>query len=274
MVQTNEYSYESHMLPLPEVEGITIRHLKSGRTGARKTWTAAPVLLRYLAVHDGLRSLGDKSIEQNSTLDMSIAPSDPPEMRFDQAYNILELGGGSGYVSVGLAKLLRSSSSQSCNSKIMCTDMDKNTLKNMKHNVYENKETKMVAIEKLEWGDDVGGENFFKALGRKFSETKTMQKGTEATQDPVQHLTHVIGSDVHYGETTLDPLSSIVSALKVRNPDIQVVLLIKERGIGTVDELVEQIEIKLQGNDCNLPVYVRDIYQNSEPTAAMKLIEC
>ena len=224
-----------------------------------------------LAGHDGLKSLGDKSIEQNSTLDMLITPSDLPEMQLDRVCNILELGGGSGYVSVGLAKFLRSSSQPT--SKIMCTDMDKNTMKNMRHNMYENKETKMVAIEKLEWGDDVGGDIFFKALERKFSETKSLQKDTDATQDPVKLLTHVIGSDVHYGETTLDPLSSIVSALKVRNPDIQVILLIKERGLGTVDDLVEQIELKLQGNDCNTPVYVRNVNQSSEPTDTMNLIE-
>ena len=109
--------------------------------------------------------------------------------------------------------------------------------------------------------------------------------GTIPKRHPIQLLTHVIGSDVHFGIATLDPLLSIISSIKVRNPSVQVIIMLKERGSNSVAELVEQIEMKvnneMKGNDelkeydgDEFPVHVRDVIQAGVPDLNMKLVEC
>mmetsp|Transcript_31809 Transcript_31809/g.60768 ORF Transcript_31809/g.60768 Transcript_31809/m.60768 type:complete len:429 (-) Transcript_31809:67-1353(-) len=370
---------------------FSIRHLRAGRTGARKTWAAAPALLDYLVLKDGLRRRKNNLDERkqkidndndadasSSVLDMAsvIANPDHPaaatsaaafaeSLLDDRPCNILELGGGSGYLSVGLAKALTATSTSSIMTttstastsktsstkasstlKIMCTDMDKHTIKNMRHNICANKETKTVAIEKLDWGEDVGGEKFDLALARKFkvgkvkvvskakksnsnsnnsnssppsssspppTATASASASASATReevlhnddddnndDPVRLLTHVIGSDVHFGETTLGPLSSVIASIKRRNPNVRVIIMMKERSVNSAEELVEQIELKVNSGsgerndndggdgdggggggakekDCaatTTVVRVRDVIQSGMPDFRMKLIEC
>ena len=288
------------------VETFSIRHMKAGRTGARKTWSAAPILLDYLTLQNGLQSLEDKNVEEaGSVLNMALNTTTKScdisgisqsisQSSDDKQYNILELGGGSGYVSVGLAKSVSSSpkKSHSSNMKIMCTDMDRETIKNMRHNICANKETKIIAIEKLDWGSDIGGIKFAKALERKFNAVKSKSKSEEKGDDdcycpdPIKLLTHVIGSDVHFGVATLDPLSSIISSIKVRNPNVQVIIMNRERSSNSVAELVEQIELKvnqkMNGNELihhggdggGFTVHVRDVIQAGDPGLNMKLVEC
>lgn len=277
--QSNKFTWDTHQ---SRCCTFNIRHTKAGRTGARKTWSAAPELLRYLTLNNGLQNLDKKRIVHGSMLDM-IALEPETELTLpNEQFNILELGGGSGFVSVGLAKAFHSSALSNHNAKIMCSDMDKNTIKNMRHNICENKETKTVTVEKLEWSNEVGGDKFDKALERKFR--VTTDDSLEYNSDPVTLLTHVIASDVHYGETTLHPLSSIIASIKYRNPHVQVIIMLNERSESrsSIAELVEQIELKvLEKNEDGyvFTIHVRDVIQSistigGESKLQMKLIEC
>ena len=282
----NAYSWDTYQVPQLQVEDLEaesetfkIRHLRAGRTGARKTWSAAPALLTYLTLQDGFRNLCDKNIDSDHVLDVAATSQDiiPMTILSDARLNVLELGGGSGYVSVGLAKAFPSTAtmpSSPHNMKIMCTDMDRNTIKNMRHNICTNKETKTVAIETLEWGDDIGGEKFAKALERKFGRVSDSSIPYTESPDPILLLTHVIASDVHFGENTLDPLSSIVSSLKRRNPNVQVIIMLKERNPNSVAELVEQIELKVKNSEQDITVHCRDVIESGTPDFRLKLIEC
>lgn len=276
--KSNKFTWDTHQ---SRCCTFNIRHTKAGRTGARKTWSAAPELLRYLTLNNGLQNLDKKRIVHGSMLDM-IALEPETELTLpNEKFNILELGGGSGFVSVGLAKAFHSSTLSNHNAKIMCSDMDKNTIKNMRHNICENKETKTVAVEKLEWSNEVGGDKFDKALERKFR--VTTDDSLEYNSDPVTLLTHVIASDVHYGETTLHPLSSIIASIKYRNPHVQVIIMLNERSESrsSIAELVEQIELKVleKNEEYIFTIHVRDVIQSvstigGESKLQMKLIEC
>lgn len=290
MKNTNAFMWETYDVPDPDAassdadgtETFEIRTMKAGCTGARKTWSAAPVLLDYLSLKDGLKDLSLKNFDDGSSLDMALE-ADSDGLRTHSCCNILELGGGSGFLSVGLAKSLRSSSDPAtCTTKIMCTDSDKNTIKNMRYNVVENNESKTVAVQKLDWSDDdIGGDKFASALERMFRAKNTAVE--ERSFDPMSLITHVIGSDVHFGHQTLQPLSSIIAAIKHRNPSVQVIIMLKERSENGVAHLVAEIEKKLQqqeGNNdevgrCNnFPVHVRDVIETGVPELKMKLVEC
>ena len=149
------------------------------------------------------------------------------------------------------------------------------TVKNMRHNVTQQPKTSMVSkavsVETLSWGSDIGGEKFSKALGSQFrvrntGKMKSQKKqetcatdhnepeslstaAMESEDDPVLLVTHLIASDVLYGRTTLEPLSSVVAAFKLRNPKINVIILNKERSPESypdMEELKSQIEAKVQ----------------------------
>ncbi len=298
MKNTNEFSWETYAVPAAASSTLSdgpemfeIRTMKAGRTGARKVWSAAPVLLDYLSLKDGLKDINLKNFDDGSLLDMTLdANSDG--LRSLSCCNILELGGGSGFLSIGLAKSLRSSSDSStcCKTKIMCTDSDKNTIKNMRYNVTENNESKTIAVQKLDWSDDsIKGSKFAGALERTFqaqakSTTHDVAEEQKSSFDPISLLTHVIGSDVHFGHQTLEPLSSIIAAIKHRNPTVQVILMLRERSENGVADLVSEIEKKLQeghnyegGRYNNHIVHVRDVKESNVPEESelkMKLVEC
>ena len=80
----------------------------------------------------------------------------------DETLNIVELGGGNGTLGVGLAMALNGSHTEATksfqpNAKIMCTDHDHQTVKNMRFNVMQQpKECKVgraVRAESLDWGN-------------------------------------------------------------------------------------------------------------------------
>lgn len=292
MKNTNAFTWETYAVPKKTssdggadgaadgCETFEIRTMKAGRTGARKTWLAAPVLLDYLSLKDGLKDIKDKNFDDGSLLDMALE-TNGYGAQHKHSYNILELGGGSGFLSVGLAKSLRSSSDAfTCNAKIMCTDNDQNTMKNMRWNICENKESKTIATQRLDWGDDIGGDKFASALERTFKAKNTSHVVGEQNNaiDPISLLTHVIGSDIHFGYQTLDPLSSIIAAIKHRNPIVQVIIMLKERSENGVADLVAEIERKLQegnnGRDDQCTVHVRDVVESGVPELKMKLVEC
>lgn len=119
----------------------------------------------------------------------------------------------------------------------------------------------------------------------------------EEEEDRLRLLTHLIASDVLYGQTALEPLSSVVSALKLRNPDIIVILLLRERSPNAVEDLKSQIEAKVRNgllleepSKSEMPsqqrhpsakaalqgfgVSVRDVVHNIDTVANMKMVEC
>ena len=290
MKNLNAFTWETYAVPRATSDGLDgldgvadgsffeIRTMKAGRTGARKTWAAAPVLLRYLSQKDGLKDINEKNFDDGSLLDMALETNGYDKLKL---CNILELGGGSGFLSVGLAKSLRSSSNQV--TKIMCTDSDTTTIKNMRYNVIANNESKTIAIQKLDWSDGIGGDKFASALERMFKDKNAPNVVKEQIIDPISLITHVIGSDVHFGHQTLSPLSSIIVAIKHRNPLAQIIIMLKERSENGVADLVAEIERKLQEGNIDdddlckyneFPVYVRDVVELGVPDLKMKLVEC
>ena len=364
------------------VQSFTIRHLKQGGTGARKTWPAAEVLLDYLVNRGGLRSSSEKIIDTNSDtsernfLDMRKSSSmmqDQTDSIFCHSlgkdfgltsgndltkhYHILELGAGSGYLGVGLATVLNrdscaeqrkfklESGKDRAASKVkfkplvrlLCTDNDRPTIKNMRHNIARQPQdrniTKAVRVEILEWGADIGGAKFAKAVESQFPEmngttfstagstdtipslhgdsnsvqisskdnqvTNDSSESAKHAKDPIRLLTHVIASDVLYGRTTLDPLSSVISAIKLRNPRIVVVALLRERSPNAVANLKTSIMNKIRHDLlllkkchpepeahaekqrlldmeclCDFRVTVRDVLHDIDNDSNLKLLEC
>ena len=294
----------------PKTQSFTMRHLKQGATGAVKTWPVAEVLLDYLVRRDGLRDAGLKALDRNQDsgiLDLTNAPSWPHgvggvSIVTDKCYNVVELGSGSGYLGVGLALSLNREANLLTTERgdpfrprvrILCTDNDRRTVKNMRHNVTqqpkESMVSKAVAVETLSWGADIGGDKFEKAVKTQFRRTKQDEsEAIEAESDPLRLVTHVIASDVHYGVTTLEPLSSVIAAFKLRNPNIVVVILNKERSpeqYPDTAQLKSQIEAKVRhglGTTEYAPtthseldgfsVTVRDVLHRD--ITNMKIIEC
>ena len=312
-------------------KSFLIRSLKQGSTGAVKTWPACEVLLEYLVRRGGLRDTEEKldvstaatsaeSQNDASVLDMTSNPPspsssiefiDPPTMADDPTLNIVELGGGNGTLGVGLAMALsgvddknstvtkKKKSGFQPNAKIMCTDNDHRTVKNMRFNVTQQpKECKIgkaVRAESLDWSEEIGGEDFASRVEDQFGggsskNDQEMEEGDadNSADDPMQLVTHVVGSDIHFGHTTLDPLSSVIAAFKLRNPQINVTLLMKERNpenYADVADLATEIEAKvskgLEEEDDNstigdelqdFSVSVRDVLHDEIEN--MKLLEC
>ena len=218
----------------------------------------------------------------------------------DPTLNIVELGGGNGTLGVGLAMALNVSDDKNSksgfqpNAKIMCTDNDHRTVKNMRFNVTQQpKECKIgkaVRAESLDWGVEIGGDDFASRIEDQFGNNQEKEEGDadNSSDDPMQLVTHVIGSDIHFGHTTLDPLSSVVAAFKLRNPQVNVTLLMKERNpenYADVADLASEIEAKvskgLEDEDDNstigdelqdFTVSVRDVLHDEIEN--MKLLEC
>lgn len=254
------------------LNSFTIRHLKQGATGAVRTWPAAEVLLDYLVRRGGLLgNANDVAARRDSTvLDLSGPPNAMQqtsdlkqlgELTASHCYNVMELGAGSGYLGVGLSLAMNQEACRRFNGssakhvrqpfqpqvRVMCTDNDKTTIKNMRHNIASQPParnvSKAVKVESLDWGsDDIAGDKFSNAIQSFFS---GMQSCGLQEEDPINLLTHMVASDVHYGESTLEPLSTIVSACKLRNPQIVVILLLRERSPNAVADLKSQIEEKV-----------------------------
>lgn len=290
-------------------ESYVIRNLKQGTTGATKTWPACGVLLDYLVCRGGLRELEDKlparAIGSDDAsidvLDMTLPPNkfygsathpgiiNNDGTKAESGYNIVELGAGTGCLGVGLSMALNHRDEDQSTAKILCTDLDKGTIKNMRFNISEQPRAsnvnKNVRVEPLGWADNIGGEKFSKAVERQF-----VGRGADDLQEeeePLRLVTHLIGSDIHFGSHTLEPLSSVISAFKLRNPDIIVVVMIKERSpesFADVAELASIIEekvkrgleldehVKMRSELDDFSVSVRDVLH--EEVMNMKLVEC
>ena len=336
--------------------------LKEGSSTA----AGAPSLLTLDLTVDPPENLCSNNTTTTTTTCQNNNTSSPP------CYNIVELGAGSGFLGVGLASAMnreayRNKVTTTTGTKtpfiqprvrVMCTDNDPSTIKNMRFNVSQQPRatgvSKTVRVENLGWDDNVGGAKFSKAVEAQFRQ-KTKTKKTvvvakeksgdvvtkreevtsgasvidsgftnsdagyptcaaskhvvsaemghqqsdpttadaaaensneEEDEDPIRLLTHIIASDVLYGENTLDPLSSVISALKLRNPSIIVTMLIRERTSGSVADLKSSIESKVrygllhsleqggaQQSDLEgFSVSVRDVLHKE--VLNMKMIEC
>lgn len=257
-----------------ESHSFTLRHLKQGATGAVRTWPVAEVMLDYLVRYGGLSLPVNNSINAPA-LDLTLpSPSRKQLLESMQeqqdtpsCYNILELGAGSGYLGIGLALSLNANA-LACRARILCTDMDKNTIKNMRYNLTSRKLNKTVRVQSLAWGEEsLDQPKFLQALRTLFQ-----TKSDADDVDPISLLTHVIGSDVHYGETTLEPLSSVIAAIKLRNPQVNVSLMMKERTPDTMVQLQSRIEDKTTTKLPGFTVSLRDVLH--EHLTTVKLLEC
>ena len=293
-----------------------IRSLKQGSTGAVRTWPACEVLLDYLVRHGGLRDTEEKlngSTADVSVLDLTL-PCPPlrsvssvdfmlhsPRTADGPTRNIVELGGGNGTLCVGLAMALNGSDDAKQKkttfqpaARIMCTDHDHRTVKNMRFNVTQQPREcrlgKAVRAQSLDWGDAIGGDEFSSRVEDQFGEADDGINSNIAASadDPMLLITHVVGSDIHFGHTTLDPLSSVIAAFKLRNPQINVTIMIKERNpeqFADVSDLATEIELKVvkgledEDDDSTIgeelqdfSVSVRDVLHDEIEN--MKLLEC
>ena len=82
-------------------------------------------------------------------------------------------------------------------------------------------------------------------------------------------MSHVIGSDVHFGESTLEPLSSVVAAIKLEHPTVKVLLFTKERAVDSMEQLKHRIEEKAGSG---FSVLLRDVLHDKVTT--VKMLEC
>ena len=289
-----------------------IRSLKQGSTGAVRTWPACEVLLDYLVRHGGLRDTEEKLNGNTdvSVLDLtslrSVSSVDfilhSPRTVDGPTRNIVELGGGNGTLCVGLAMALNGSDGARQRkttfqpaARIMCTDHDRRTVKNMRFNVTQQPREcrvgKAVRAQSLDWGDAIGGDAFASRVEDQFGEaddSNINNNNAASADDPMLLITHVVGSDIHFGHTTLDPLSSVIAAFKLRNPQINVTIMIKERNpeqFADVSDLATEIELKVvkgledEDDDSTIgeelqdfSVSVRDVLHDEIEN--MKLLEC
>ena len=133
------------------------------------------------------------SCSQDSNIDKNMGTIQKP-------YNIMELGGGTGYMSVALALALNhiestssdiSQSQSQCPARVrvMCTDNDRATIKNMRHNISRQPHSmnmnKTVRIESLDWGSELHMEQadgkFMNAVRSHFQQPK--KKGSECESE-------------------------------------------------------------------------------------------
>lgn len=298
-MQSNKYiwnQYKSVGKDESSHETFTVRSLKQGCTGAVRTWPVAPVLLDYLVLCNGLHPNDENSINSDPLNMMSdLLYGATGEYSDDCHYNIVELGAGTGYLGIALALSLNYGIANShCTEnrsvrypklRIMCTDHDPNTLKNMRYNVHEQPKERMIGkavrVQSLCWDNNIGGTEFSNAIDSQFGSKETITK-----EDPLRLVTHLIGSDVHFGTNTLEPLSSVISAFKLRAPDVIVVVMAKERSPESsfdVSQLKNKIEAKVEMGlvHCSkedqialkhFSVTVRNVLHKD--VANMKLIEC
>ena len=301
-MQSNKFFWHQHeTIGQHPKEKFTIRSLKQGSTGAVKTWPCAPILLEYLVLRNGLCQ-DTTSVPLDAPLDMTESPKQMKASSSDDHYNIVELGAGTGYLGIGLALSINhdnrvrndliqhndNSMGSSCSPKlrIMCTDSDKQTMKNMRYNVHEQSReknlTKAVRVQSLSWGADIGGIEFSNAVKSHFGSKDNVE------EDPLRLITHLIASDVHFGTHTLEPLSSVIAAFKLRVPDGIVIALLRDRSAEScvdVSQLKATIEAKVERGRRQVPnddacgtklndfsVHVREVRHGE--VEHMKLVEC
>jgi hypothetical protein len=144
----------------------------------------------------------------------------------------------------------------------------------MRFNLTAAQMNKTVKADILAWGDEVIHQlKFLQAV-------RTFFKASDGT-DPIHTLTHVIGSDVHFGEATLEPLSSVVAALKLHHPSVKLILMTKDRTPGSMLKLKKRIEEKVTIQLENHPnaellegfsVRMRDVLH--EQVTTVKILDC
>merc|ERR1711972_559210 len=121
--------------------------------------------------------------------------------------HVLELGSGTGLVSIALAKL---------GAHVYATDYEKDTMKNLRFNVHRNKEAGRVQVVRWDWNEEL------------------------PEQIPLAKLKYCVGSDVAYGSSTTS-LCTALRMLKASAPSIDILLLLQERDAQAVQALREEL---------------------------------
>uniref|UniRef100_A0A7S1BK97 Uncharacterized protein n=1 Tax=Corethron hystrix TaxID=216773 RepID=A0A7S1BK97_9STRA len=132
---------------------FTLHCLKQGTTGVVKTWSLAPILLDYLFLRGGLCRTGEKVFPSTNSvlnlLDLTLLYCTFSASSL--SYCILEVRGGTGFLSLGLAMSLNT---KLRGVQLVCTNGDKSTLKNLQHNIkqqaVETHVTKTMQVSLLE----------------------------------------------------------------------------------------------------------------------------
>eukprot|EP00929_Paragymnodinium_shiwhaense_P118779 TRINITY_DN90699_c0_g1_i1.p1 TRINITY_DN90699_c0_g1~~TRINITY_DN90699_c0_g1_i1.p1 ORF type:complete len:238 (-),score=28.20 TRINITY_DN90699_c0_g1_i1:212-859(-) len=122
---------------------------------------------------------------------------------------VLELGAGTGALSIGLAKL---------GARVFATDCDKATLKNMRYNVHQTGVSGRVQCLMWDW--------------------------SESPPDalPFDRIQYCIGSDLAYGTSATAALSQAVLAVKERAPDAICLFSLEERQAGAVGSFYSSLQ--------------------------------
>ena len=145
-----------------------------------------------------------------------------------------------------------------------------------------------VRVSRLAWSTAIGGEDLALAVQQHFAARSHANQDQDKVEDndPLQRITHVIASDVHWGTATLEPLSDVIAALKCRNPHLAVTLLLQERQPHAVQALQAKIQDKVAAGLTkessprhgaaldDFSVQVRTVVHDMGDSVTIKLVEC
>jgi len=120
-----------------------------------------------------------------------------------QDVHVLDLGAGCGAISLGLAKL---------GAKVWATDYEEVVLQNLRWNVQNNGLGNRVHVVPWDWNDEL-----------------------PLQQLPISTITHVVGSDLLWGDTA-PMLAKAIFSLRAHNPNLTFFLGCQERESLTVKE--------------------------------------
>ncbi|KAI0182128.1 putative methyltransferase-domain-containing protein [Hypoxylon sp. FL1284] len=161
--------------PDPTITLLERRHLISGsRTTGFRTWEASLHLAAYLLSRDGARLVGDK--------------------------NILELGAGTGFLSILLARHLKAK-------HVTSTDGDEGVIKSLRENLALNdlEDSEQVRTEVLRWGHHL--------------------TSTWVDDDCTTHpYDVVIGADITYDKIAISALVSTLQGLFDMRPELTIII--------------------------------------------------
>lgn len=195
---------------------FVIRQLASGGTG-RDVFPSARILLSLLK---GLRSSWE-------------------------GIRVLELGAGTGVVSIALAKL---------GARVIATDNDTAVLKNLRQNVHRNGVSHLVQAMRWDWAEEPPNALCFKDVQM------------------------CLGSDLAFG-SSYGPLCKALVTMKAANPAIEVLFVLQERdgmavrrlheacSIGCLGPRSRALHVCLEGG-CVAKVSFQDITTGNEKQAA------
>jgi len=123
--------------------------------------------------------------------------------------HVLELGAGTGLISVALAKL---------GARVYATDYEKDTLKNLRFNIHQNRVAGQVQVWHWDWA------------------------AAPPDQLPLDKLQYCVGSDLVLGSNS-SLLCKVLKSLKASAPGMEIMLVLHEREAEAVRALEEELDL-------------------------------